>query len=34
MKHLPEHEQLRGRDDRHLAALTRLPHGIRDAGQQ
>jgi hypothetical protein len=22
MKHVPEHEQLRGRDDRHLAALT------------
>ena len=22
MKHVPEHEQLRGRDDGHLAALT------------
>jgi len=22
MKHVPEHEQLRGRDDRYLAALT------------
>jgi hypothetical protein len=34
MKHVPEHEQLRGRDDSSPCSPDALPNEIRDAWQQ